>query len=187
MNTPDRRLSQDPHKERAIVISLVKVFFRRGLLGTLPALVLVLAVAAPAAQAAAPSVTTGGAGEVHFNRTHVNGEVNPSGTELEACTFEYGETATYGESVPCKETPAEIGAGGSAVKVSAEVTGLEPNTRYHFRLSAKSEGATVSGDDEAFVTLSPRSSRCGSCRSPNLWLRGRSPISGCWWKTSAVM
>src|SRR5262249_44305456 len=66
------------------------------------------------------------------------------------CEFEYGETAAYGKTTPCTLPPR--GSGTSPVEVDAEVTGLTPNTTYHFRISATNgDGTSVSGD-EAFQT-----------------------------------
>ena len=114
---------------------------------------LALLLAAPTAQAATPAVTTGEAAEVHFNRVVLNGEVNPSGTELENCVFEYGETESYGHTAACSKSPSEIGSGTSPVAVEAAPSGLEANAHYHFRLTAKGQGTTVNGSDGTFTTL----------------------------------
>ena len=39
-------------------------------------------------------------------------------------------------TVPCEQTPAEIGAGSSPVAVSAQLEGLQAGELYHFRLVA---------------------------------------------------
>jgi hypothetical protein len=112
--------------------------------------------AAPAAQAAAPLATTGQAGELHFSRAVVDGQVNPSGASLEECVFEYGETSAYGKTAPCEEpSAAEVGSGTEAVQVHAQLTGLKAETEYHFRLSAKNGSGAVHGTDAAFTTLAP--------------------------------
>src|SRR5439155_26712220 len=56
---------------------------------------------------------------------------------------------SYGSSVPCSKLP---GSGTSPVAVSATITGLSPNTTYHFRISATNPGGTSNGADEAFKT-----------------------------------
>ena len=109
--------------------------------------------AAPAAQAAAPTVTTGATSERHFSRATLDGTVDPSGQTLEECVFEYGGTTTYGKSVPCEEpNAAEVGSGAAPVGVHAKLGNLQPETLYHFRLSAKSAGGTTHGDDATFTT-----------------------------------
>src|SRR5207247_2538714 len=62
---------------------------------------------------------------------------------------EYGTTTAYGKSAPCTPSP---GSGESPVAVSAPVTGLEPSTTYHFRISATNTGGTNKGSDETFKT-----------------------------------
>jgi hypothetical protein len=80
----------------------------------------------------------------------LNGSVNPDETSVTACQFEYGTETTYGSSVPCSPvTPS----GASAVPVSAELSGLERSTTYHYRLVASNtNGASYSHDGE-FTTL----------------------------------
>ncbi len=80
----------------------------------------------------------------------LNASVNPNGSEVGDCHFEYGTTAAYGTSVPCATLP---GSGTSPVEVSAPVTKLAPNTTYHYRIVASNAGGTSNGSDEAFATL----------------------------------
>jgi hypothetical protein len=114
---------------------------------------LALLCLAPAAQAAAPSTTTGAATAIQFDSAVLNGTVNPQGIALEECLFEYGETEAYGQTAPCKEpNAAEVGSGTSDVAVHAEITGLTATGTYHFRLAAKSSGGAEHGSDQAFET-----------------------------------
>src|SRR5262249_20411148 len=69
---------------------------------------------------------------------------NPKGIKVSACKLEYGTTTAYGSSAPCTPAP---GSGGSPVAVSASVSGLSPNTSYHFRISATNAGGTSVGSD----------------------------------------
>jgi DNA-binding beta-propeller fold protein YncE len=80
--------------------------------------------------------TTGTAEEVHAHSVVLHGTVNPVGSELTHCTFEYGETESYGSSAPCTESPGSIGNGPSSVPVEAAITGLDGGKSYHFRLHA---------------------------------------------------
>ena len=62
----------------------------------------------------------------------LNATVNPNGGTVSKCEIEYGTTTEYESGVvTCTPSP---GAGESAVAVSGEVTGLTPNTTYHFRV-----------------------------------------------------
>jgi subtilase family serine protease len=80
----------------------------------------------------------------------LNARVNPDGQNVTECNFEYGTNTSYGSKAPCTALP---GSGTSPVAVSAKVTGLTPNTEYHFRVVTKSSGGTVEGVDVTFKTL----------------------------------
>jgi hypothetical protein len=101
---------------------------------------------------AVPDVTTDPATVTGDTSVALRGTVNPDGTPLEECFFEYGLTDAYGQTVPCAETPAEIGTSQKAVH--ADVGGLQPETLYHYRLVAKNENGTVEGQDETVKTPS---------------------------------
>ncbi|HSZ70739.1 MAG TPA: hypothetical protein VK756_10295 [Solirubrobacteraceae bacterium] len=98
----------------------------------------------------APSVVTGSASAITQTTATLGASVNPNGGEVSECELEYGPTASYGSSVPCKPSP---GSGNSAVAVSAAATGLSANTTYHFRVIAKNPGGTAEGSDQTFKTL----------------------------------
>ena len=77
-----------------------------------------------------PGAETGAAEEVTAETAVLHGTVDPEGEEVTSCTFEYGETTSYGSSVPCSPTP-----GSSKVKVTAALSGLTVNAIYHFRIT----------------------------------------------------
>ena len=88
----------------------------------------------------------------------LHGKVDPEGAELERCRFEYGLTIPYENSLPCAESPAQIGSGAAPVSVEAPVSGLVGGANYHFRLRAATtrpgaEGHEALSDDEPFETL----------------------------------
>lgn len=79
----------------------------------------------------------------------LKGAVNPDSLPT-TYHFEFGTTTSYGTNLP--EPNASAGSSASAVPVAEEVTGLLPNTTYHYRIVAgNSEGPGVSGD-RAFTT-----------------------------------
>jgi hypothetical protein len=89
----------------------------------------------------APAVTAGEPTDVTMQDASLSGTVDPRGAALSECKFEYGLTNEFGSgpynhSVPCKQMPAEIGAGSSPVAVSAQLEGLVAGELYHFRLIA---------------------------------------------------
>ena len=106
-----------------------------------------------------PQVTIGVATGVTGTKATLNGTVDPNGLELTECKFEYGTTTSYGQSVPCAESPAEIGSGTDPVAVHADITGLTPNgAKYNLRLVAANPGTgngphTVKSTNESLTTI----------------------------------
>ena len=89
----------------------------------------------------APVVTVSAASGVTREAASLSGMVNPRSGAVSSCEFEYGVTDEFGNgpynhSMPCEQTPAEIGAGSGPVAVSAQLGGLTPGELYHFRLVA---------------------------------------------------
>ena len=76
-----------------------------------------------------PDPLTGAASEVARTTATLNATVDPDGVELTHCSFEYGTTAAYGQSIPCEQSNAAIGAGHGAVAVSAGLAGLRAGRR----------------------------------------------------------
>src|SRR5207302_1035435 len=97
----------------------------------------------PALETAAPS-------SLVQTSAKLNATVNPDGSTVSDCRFEYGSTSAYGTSAPCASLP---GSGTSAVAVSASVEGLVANSTYHFRLVASNAGGTSTGADQTLRTL----------------------------------
>ncbi len=89
----------------------------------------------------------------------LNGTVFPEGEQLESCEFEYSLTSNepYESSIPCAESVAEIGEGIQGVAVHADISGLNAETTYHFRLVDMSPAGAIYSADRAFRTPgSPR-------------------------------
>ena len=79
----------------------------------------------------------------------LNGSVNANGTST-AISFEYGTSTAYGSTM---DASTNILTGSSLTDVSAGLTGLTPNTTYHFRVKATNAAGTVTGEDLTFSTL----------------------------------
>ena len=99
----------------------------------------------------APTVTTGSASTVTSTSVAVNGTVNPNGSTT-TYYFEYGTTTSYGETT----SSTSAGSGTSDVSANAIITGLAPETTYHYRIVATNSSGTSHGADETFVTSSSR-------------------------------
>lgn len=101
-----------------------------------------------------PSMETGIASAVGGGNATLNGKLNPEGFDVEECGFEYiadDQYALHGftgaASTPCAESMAAIGRGSIPVDVHADVSGLDPDARYRFRLvSANRYGAGDPGN-----------------------------------------
>jgi WD40 repeat protein len=104
-----------------------------------------------------PTLTTAPASEIGGSKATLNGFVDPEGLTVNECKFEYGAEGEsggfgYDQAVPCSSAP---GSGSGDVAVSAEVSGLTPNTTYHYRVVASNSLAEGKGLDEAFTTNPP--------------------------------
>ena len=82
----------------------------------------------------------------------LQGIVNPNGSEVSDCKFEWGpNSADYAFTADCSPMP---GAGAKAVTVEAHLTGLNPGVVYHYNLLAtNAAGTSESGDQEFTPTL----------------------------------
>jgi hypothetical protein len=97
--------------------------------------------APPSAVVSAPIATIAG--------FELEGAINPNGVATHY-HFEFGETTAYGENLP--DPDADIGSGSSPVVVSQEVTGLQPNETYHYRVVAENAEGPGDSTDQAFTT-----------------------------------
>ncbi len=101
------------------------------------------------ARVPAPGATTLRPSEVSAASAVLAGIVAPNDAVLGACTFEYGTAVPYSQAIPCALLP---GALAGPQEVSAQLSGLAPNTVYHYRVTATSPAGTGAGADEAFTT-----------------------------------
>jgi hypothetical protein len=108
------------------------------------------AFAATAPAAAPPTISGEAAREVGPTTVKLIAQVNPQG---EATTYhaEYGATLAYGGKAPLPDA----NAGSDAVdhQVTAQLSGLQPGTRYHWRMVAENGSGVTEGGDHAFTTF----------------------------------
>jgi plastocyanin len=99
------------------------------------------------APATAPDAITDPADSITPVAATLRGRATPNG-DATTYFFEYGATAVYGQKTPVKSA----GGGATSVNVNAALTGLTPETTYHFRLVAKNGVGEDSGIDRTFTT-----------------------------------
>ncbi len=128
----------------------------------------------------APTVTTTGAVNVSQTFATLEGAVNANNLTT-IVTFEYDTTTAYGHSL--KAIPDTID-GNKTVDVVANLTGLTPATKYHFRVIAENSSGTVNGKDTTFTTSGIASSII--IFNPNLTYGSLSDIDGNAYKTIQI-
>jgi plastocyanin len=94
-----------------------------------------------------PSATTETATKVTSTEATLAGAVTPNGLAT-TYLFKWGTTAAYGQETAAKA----VGSGTVAVTASALLSGLAPQTTYHFQLIATNSAGTTSGADRTFTT-----------------------------------
>jgi hypothetical protein len=67
--------------------------------------------------------------------------------------FDYGATTSFGTRV----SAGSVAAGTAAVSRTVDIGGLQPSTRYYFRLVARKNGREYYGGVGTFVTATPPS------------------------------
>ena len=113
-----------------------------------------------------PKVTTEAPTELSESGATLHGSIDPAGRgNVTKCSFEYGTTVSYGQSIPCGEVLPPLPS-GEEMHASARVeqlpllSSLPSNTRFHYRLVAKnSTGAVGLGPDLSFLTTRPPNHR----------------------------
>ena len=109
-----------------------------------------------------PLVANGAASGIGGSAATLNGTVNPRGFDLSECKFEYlagseyeanGKTFSGATSVSCVPGVAEIGRGSNPVPVHAQISGLDVQERYLFRLVASNKYGTSTAEPPSMFGL----------------------------------
>jgi hypothetical protein len=102
-----------------------------------------------------PTVTTEPVSDVSATTVTLRGTVDPDGVATSDCRFEWGESADYGDTVPCSEGHV-FGGGAGKVEVSAVLGGLQKGFEYHARLVvSNTPGGRGLGRDVVFNAADP--------------------------------
>jgi phosphodiesterase/alkaline phosphatase D-like protein len=102
--------------------------------------------------ALAPSAVTSPANGITTSGATLNGTVSAFNAST-TVTFEYGLDDTYGTTVTADQSPV---TGSSDTLVSNAITGLAPNTQYHYRIVAVNAGGTTRGLDQTFTSAAAK-------------------------------
>jgi hypothetical protein len=121
-----------------------------------------------------PSVVTKPATAVTGTTATLNATVNPQGSNVSDCHFNYGPTTSYGSTAPCSSLP---GSGFAPVPVSAAITGLSGGATYHFQIVATNGNGTGEGGDQTFTTPSPP--EFGRCLKVAKGVKGKFSNASC--------
>jgi hypothetical protein len=106
----------------------------------------------------APTLESEVAVEVGVSGATLGAVVNPGGISA-AYRFEYGTTNSYGKSVPFPE--GDTGGGFTSRSVWAHLSGLQPDTTYHYRVVVSGAlGEPLEGKDQTFITNTAAQSAC---------------------------
>ncbi|MEA3349154.1 MAG: choice-of-anchor D domain-containing protein, partial [Chloroflexota bacterium] len=97
---------------------------------------------------AVPTATTDAAAGISTNGATLNGTVNAQNAST-TVTFEYGLDTSYGATVTADQSPV---TGMSDTAVSVALSGLTPDTTYHYRVVGQNAVGTTYGTDRTFTT-----------------------------------
>lgn len=107
-----------------------------------------------------PSVSVGVVSDQSPKGVTLNGTVNPGGSPVTSCVFEYTTSAeysvnkAYANSVPCSPEAKELGSESNPLVVSSlHLEGLAPETKYDYRLVAENGAGVPSAtvNEEVFT------------------------------------
>ena len=94
-----------------------------------------------------PTVTTKAANEVERTSATFNDTIDPGGKATEY-HYEYGLDTSYGSSTES----IDAGSGSGAEEAPGPVTGLVPNTTYHYRIVGTNASGSIVGEDQTLTT-----------------------------------
>lgn len=113
-----------------------------------------------------PTVSLTGLSEQSPRGVTLNGTVNPEGSPVTSCVFEYVAAGEYvpaasnpyekGARVPCEPVqPGGPGGGAAAVAVKAHLPGLVAEAQYHYRLVTENKAGLPSATADEVFTAGP--------------------------------
>lgn len=97
-----------------------------------------------------PTTLTNSETSITATGATLNGRADPNGLPTSAW-FQYGTTTSYGSAT----AGVPLGDGTQMVSLAMPVSGLAPNTVYHYRTAASNAAGTTTGSDGIFTTFGP--------------------------------
>lgn len=123
----------------------------------------------PANEATGPTFA-----EAEATTATLHAEVNPNNSPT-TYHFEYGTSEGYGSSTAEESAGAGYGFGGA----SAAISGLQPDTVYHYRVVADNGvGAPVTGADDTFKTAPAAEPTAADVGGDHVTLTGIADVAG---------
>ncbi|HET6869921.1 MAG TPA: choice-of-anchor Q domain-containing protein [Solirubrobacteraceae bacterium] len=101
-------------------------------------------------QVAPPSVSGVSVSAITTTTAAIAASVNPNLRDT-TVVVDFGLTPSYGSSTP----PQDLGAGNAPASFAAALSGLRPNTTYHFAVVATNADGQTKTSDGVFTTLPP--------------------------------
>jgi DNA-binding beta-propeller fold protein YncE len=97
------------------------------------------------------------ASEVEATSATADGSVDPKGTPVTSCAFQYGPTAAYGAEAPCLDGAGEeVGTAANPIitptAVHGSLVGLPSGAVQHFRLRVGNQGSQFLSSEDAQLT-----------------------------------
>jgi hypothetical protein len=102
-------------------------------------------------QVTLPDTTTSSSPPTNIQRksAELSGTVNPAGTEVTTCEFEWGTTGAYGQSEPCTQALPLTGSSTIAVTTVLHLP-LPPASLVYYRLKSGNAKGTTYGEGYSF-------------------------------------
>ena len=94
-----------------------------------------------------PTVSTDLPSDVTETTATFNGSIDPGGIQS-SYRYEYGLDSNYGQSTD----PVDAGSGSGANSAPQAVSGLDPNTTYHYRIVGFNSSGPILGEDQSLTT-----------------------------------
>jgi uncharacterized protein (TIGR02145 family) len=128
----------------------------------------------------APKATTSSATWINHTWATMNGIINAN-SDFTNISFEYGKSDAYGLT---KSSVPDTASGNLNINIYSNLTGLDGNTTYHFRVKAVNSIGTTYGADSTFTTWGPPVSNITF--NPDLTYGSVSDIEGNTYKTIVI-